>query len=42
MAKMIGFENGTLGDSYKDDLLSADTERLQAEIERRGLTLESD
>ena len=42
MDKMIGFESGALGDSYKEDLLSADTERLQAEIARRGLTLESD
>jgi hypothetical protein len=42
MDKMIGYESGALGDSYKQDLLSADTERLQAEIVRRGLTLETE
>ena len=42
MAKMQGFESGELGDSYKEHLQSADTERLQAELARRGLTLESE
>jgi hypothetical protein len=40
--KMIGYESGALGDSYKKNLLSADTRRLQSEIARRGLTLETD
>ncbi len=42
MNKMIGYESGALGNSYKKDLLSSDTERLQAEVARRGLTLESE
>lgn len=42
MAKMMAFEAGTDDGAYKDHLLSADTERLQAEIARRGLTLESE
>lgn len=42
MAKMNAFEAGTDGGVYKKHLLSADTERLQAEVARRGLTLESD
>ena len=42
MNKVIGYESGALGNSYKKDLLSSDTERLQAEVARRGLTLESE
>ena len=42
MKKMIGYETGALGDSYKKELRSSDTERLQAEVARRGLTLESE
>jgi hypothetical protein len=42
MDKMIGYESGAMGDSYKQNLLSSDTERLQAEIARRGLTLETE
>ena len=40
--KMIRDKAGTLGDSERGSLLSADTERFQKEIERRGLTLTSD
>ena len=40
--KMVDYESGALGYSYKKDLLSADTECLQAEVERRRLTLESE
>jgi hypothetical protein len=40
--KMIRDKAGTLGDSERGELLSADTERFQKEIARRGLTLTSD
>ena len=40
--KMMRDKDGTLGDSERGSLLSADTERFQKEIERRGLTLTSD
>lgn len=40
--KMIRDKAGTLDDSERGELLSADTERFQKEIERRGLTLASD
>lgn len=38
--KLRAFENGTDGGAYKTHLKSADTKRLQAELERRGLTLD--
>ncbi len=40
--KMIRDKAGTLDESERGELLSADTERFQKEIERRGLTLASD
>jgi hypothetical protein len=42
IAKMSAFEAGTDDGAYKNHLLSADTQRLQAEAARRGLTLEKD
>jgi hypothetical protein len=39
---MIRDKAGTLDESERGELLSADTERFQKEIERRGLTLASD
>jgi hypothetical protein len=42
MDKMQRDQAGTLDDNERGDLLSADTERLQNEIKRRGLTLEQD
>ena len=40
MAKVQAFEAGTDGGAYKEHLLSADTERLQAELVLRGLTFD--
>jgi hypothetical protein len=40
MAKVRAFEAGTDGGAYREHLLSADTERLQAEVALRGLRFE--
>jgi hypothetical protein len=40
MTKVQAFEAGTDGGAYKEHLLSADTERLQAEVALRGLTFD--
>lgn len=41
MDKMIRDQAGTLDDTERGELLSSDAERLQKEVKRRGLTLES-
>lgn len=40
MDKMQKFQAGTLAEGEMGEYLSSDTERLQAELDRRGLTLE--
>jgi len=40
MARVQAFEAGTDGGAYKEHLLSADTERLQAGVALRGLTFD--
>ena len=42
MEKMQKDQVGLLEKSERGELLSSDSERLQAEVARRGLTLESD